>query len=86
MIRRFKMMVKIMVKILVNKMVMIMVKTMVMIRRLKIMVNIMLMIRRLAEEGGFRPVEWRWSGLPQVREREISSFWILWTFCCLHAF
>ena len=26
----------------------------------------MMMIRRSAEEGGFRPVEWRWSGLPQV--------------------
>ena len=26
----------------------------------------MVMIRRLAEEGGFRPVEWRWSSLPQV--------------------
>ena len=39
------------------------------------------MIRRLADEGGFRPVEWRWSGLPQVREREISSFWILLMLC-----
>ena len=53
----------------------------IMVITIVIMVRTMVMIRRLAEEGGFRPVEWRWSGLPQVREREISSFWILLMLC-----